>query len=610
MLVALLASATSSTQLVATTTPTTSSTRRELIKVAGTPAVSSDSNDLDPDDFLWEKLPGRCCFYGGPDPLNPVKWLGAHTCDQCTVWDLPSNFCHTSASACSECGMTLYCAPTPPLIAGGVVCTGASRVGRGCEDTLGTGVCASHSLTECQNHCRNNPKVTSARFILLFIRSAHTPFSLSLVYTQCEMLVFYPQERQGTCVLCADLAVRVLFSLFARARMHTPIALLTLLSLLSLPQNYFTSSLETTRVYGTTPAPPPPAAPRAAEHHYSLLSGPSPPPPPHPPPSPPAKPPRPLSHLGRHHTKQHFECHYQPQTEYSVDQSTGYTDRKSDSKEECCNLCGIKPGCQDFVFEPASGTCVLLPHVDNKKIISSHNEYTVAGSLQITVVKQAAEAHGSCEFATSSGYSGGQLGEADPLPGGEPIASKQDCCDACEREPRCAKFTYEAYSHACTLFAGYAEQYRTDGLISGILSARAAGLGISEGLQEEGGGGLVATEPQGGGGGGGEQHEGGYDRSWMDTPPPPVPPMLVFGAMSPPPSPPPGELEATKIIVADMSMGIASLMGLGFCICACECPEPNPSITRAAAARTHAPADRHTTHHIPPFTQTASFERM
>ena len=38
--------------------------RRELIKVAGTQAVDANTNDLDPDDFLWEKLPGRCCFYG------------------------------------------------------------------------------------------------------------------------------------------------------------------------------------------------------------------------------------------------------------------------------------------------------------------------------------------------------------------------------------------------------------------------------------------------------------------------------------------------------------------------------------------------------------------
>ena len=139
-------------------------------------------------------------------------------------------------------------------------------------------MCATHSLSECQEHCRHNPK--------------------------CEMLVYYPQERQGTCILCADMA------------------------------NHFKTTLESTRVYGPPPAPPPPNHPVEAQHHYQLLSGPSPPPPPHPPPSPPARPPRPLSHLGRHHTNQHFECKYLPQTEYSVDQSTGYTDRKAGSGEE------------------------------------------------------------------------------------------------------------------------------------------------------------------------------------------------------------------------------------------------------------------------------------
>ena len=44
--------------------------------------------------------------------------------------------------------------------------------------------------------------------------------------------------------------------------------------------------------------------------------------------------------------------------------------------------------------------------------------------------------------------------------------------------------------------------------------------------------------------------------------------MLKFGDDAPPPLPPPGEMEATKIIVADLSIGIASIIGLGFCICA------------------------------------------
>lgn len=224
-------------------------------------------------------------------------------------------------------------------------------------------------------------------------------------------------------------------------------------------------------------------------------------------------------------------------------------------------MCGMKAGCQDFVFEPASGTCVLLPHVaDSSKVIESHNEYTVAGSLQITVVKSDVQEHGECEFQPSSGYSGGQLGEAQPLPGDEPIASKQDCCDACERDPQCAKFTYETYGKTCMLFAGYAENYRTDGLLSGVVSGRSAVSALQSSID--------VSDAPGGDGGKGNGDNGADLFAWMMNPPPPVPPMLTFGVQSPPPSPPPGELEATKIIVADASMFFVSVMGLGFCICA------------------------------------------
>ena len=39
--------------------------RRQAITVAG--MMQKDDGDLDEDDFLWEKLPGRCCrAVGGP----------------------------------------------------------------------------------------------------------------------------------------------------------------------------------------------------------------------------------------------------------------------------------------------------------------------------------------------------------------------------------------------------------------------------------------------------------------------------------------------------------------------------------------------------------------
>ena len=61
--------------------------------------------DIDPDEYLWETLPGRCCFMSGADD-----------CDLCSVWSDPQNFCHTSRESCELCGMSLYCPAPPPLL--------------------------------------------------------------------------------------------------------------------------------------------------------------------------------------------------------------------------------------------------------------------------------------------------------------------------------------------------------------------------------------------------------------------------------------------------------------------------------------------------------------
>jgi hypothetical protein len=51
------------------------------------------SEDVDPDEYEWETLPGRCCFNQFAD-----------SCDTCTVWSGPENFCHTSRENCELCG--------------------------------------------------------------------------------------------------------------------------------------------------------------------------------------------------------------------------------------------------------------------------------------------------------------------------------------------------------------------------------------------------------------------------------------------------------------------------------------------------------------------------
>ena len=134
------------------------------------------------------------------------------------------------------------------------------------------------------------------------------------------------------------------------------------------------------------------------------------------------------------------------------------------------------PG-RDFVFEPSSGTCVLLPQVEKDDegfggLVKTPNEYTVSGSIQIEIVTAASLRRGDCTFEEATGYSSGQIGPAEALDGAEPITTPQGCCDACDKQPDCAKFTFEAYSKACILYAAYSEKYLTQALSSGTVKGR------------------------------------------------------------------------------------------------------------------------------------------
>jgi hypothetical protein len=164
----------------------------------------------------------------------------------------------------------------------------------------------------------------------------------------CEVLVYYPIEKRSSCVLCKDLHT------FAK-----------------------TAPDAQTRAYLTTPAPPPPARPgisSAASRNYHVVDEPH-PPPVYTTPSPPSPPPAPLSHLGRHKGAPHTQCTFYDAVEFSVERTTGFTDRVAGSKEECCDACGKRGGCKDFVFEPATGVCVLLPSVLLGEIERRDNEF-------------------------------------------------------------------------------------------------------------------------------------------------------------------------------------------------------------------------------------------
>ena len=494
------------------------------------PGTPTEDTDIEPDEYLWEKLPGRCCFSGYlEDPDDPdSEWIGAQVCNECNVWSEPDNFCHTSQEACEACGMRLFCATTPPLVGGNKVCVGDSRVGEGCNDELGTGVCASQGLGECQqvraaastrHHTYTPPPLH--RWLDAHARRAQACRDNA----HCEVFVYYAEEHEGSCILCRDLA----------HTKPTPDAL--------------------TRIYATTPAPPPPSSPHHKANHFKVLSGPSPPPPPRPPPDAPSPPPRPLAHLARSaSTKEHFQCSFDEKTEYSVDADTGYTDRIATSKEECCNACGLHSGCKDFVFEPSSGTCVLLPAVDDGEIIKSPNEYTVSGSISIEIVTAASLRRGDCTFEEQSGFSGGEMGHAEALPGAEPITTPQGCCDACDKEPECAKFTFESYSKACVMYAAYAERYLTAALSSGTVKGR-----TSRDIASRGGGSSYAA---------GASTVSAF-KPWLDElSPPPAPPAFTSVIVKPPPPPPPGDVASTKNLMTGFSIGAFVLMMFGFTTCA------------------------------------------
>ena len=169
--------------------------RRSLISIE---AEKSQEESIDPDEYLWETLPGRCCFLADE-----------YDCDMCNVWSDPQNFCHTSKESCELCGesaasssvshvrsppqdnlleaatfrvrfdlsgMSLYCPAPPPLLNADKVCTDDSRVGMGCNDDLDTGLCSrSGALASCQAACRQTQ--------------------------HCEMIVLYTDSMAGSCVL-------------------------------------------------------------------------------------------------------------------------------------------------------------------------------------------------------------------------------------------------------------------------------------------------------------------------------------------------------------------------------------------------------------------------
>ena len=294
------------------------------------------------------------------------------------------------------------------------------------------------------------------------------------------------------------------------------------------PPPLWATGLASTRVYAVSRRRAAGAARRRLQgpKHFSIIEDPSPPPPPaaaeaagRPPPPLPAT-------LGMAHTETHIECTFLDGMDFRWRRGRRRARRSTtaETQKHCCNKCGLQPGCTDFVYEPASKTCVLLPHVPTAELVKTPNPSTVAGTVSISHVSNF---HASCEFEVGSGYAGGSLGAAEPLTKGMTIATQQERCAASARpcpaltrlsRPRlpaaglptrasatptarnlCAKYSgdcqvrvpatllpcqaarapsprSDAYLPflAVQLFASFAEHYYTFGLLSGIVTGRSA----------------------------------------------------------------------------------------------------------------------------------------
>ena len=77
-----------------------STSGRELVSVLDHVLDTSlhDSYSIEPDEYAWSKLPGRCCY----DVNRPA-------CNVCKYWGSPDDFCHQSRGHCWE-----NCSPRNP----------------------------------------------------------------------------------------------------------------------------------------------------------------------------------------------------------------------------------------------------------------------------------------------------------------------------------------------------------------------------------------------------------------------------------------------------------------------------------------------------------------
>ena len=459
--------------------------------------------EVDPDEYLWSALPGRCCFELKEDCPTPTakrstcKRRPPNSCRECSVWSTPENYCHGSHENCDSCGMKLYCPSPPPMLDGNKVCTGGSRVGYGCNDEMATGMCAQSTESDCEEACRAHPL--------------------------CELFVYYPQEMKGTCVLCSDLI------------------------------SFERTIEQESRAYAVGASHAPPVPPGASKPvHFAVMPEPAPPLPPRLPV--PAAPPPIQSHLGRHKADKshaHVDCTFLDGVEFATTRQRGYTDRNAATKEECCNMCGhLETGCANFVYEPSSGACVLLPLTPLAELEKDDNEFVISGTASVGAVALGAASYNtdSCAFVPNSGYSSGSMGVAPRLPGGE-MQTREECCQVCGVTPGCTRFTYSPGNKACIMYAAYAEMVMVNDLTSGSIPSKLAGASVP----------------------GTHGDDGHSAAAFSAEPPSPAMPEFAKLEQLPPPPPPDltthGDSNTLQDLISDISVVVFAVIAIGFLMC-------------------------------------------
>jgi len=188
------------------------------------------------------------------------------------------------------------------------------------------------------------------------------------------------------------------------------------------------------------------------------------------------------------------------------------------TREECCEACRTEKSCVHFVFQLASASCRLLMH-DSQGFVDldqKENEAATSGSLISSTQQQQT----SCTYYSAHGYAGVALLEPKVVPNsGEPLFSKEACCNACGETEGCIKWTFDTKRHVCALYDQSASIYSAaNSIVSG--------------------------------------------RRWVSSPDPPPPPPL------PPPPPPPPPESVAHFLAAGSMPQMAGLAGGALVLCA------------------------------------------